>query len=46
MIGVFTGAPEYKVQVWIHTALQFESDEDLNRQAHAKVEEHATKRGV
>jgi hypothetical protein len=41
MIGVFTGEPEYKEKVWIHTALQFETDEELGRQAHEMAKAHA-----
>jgi hypothetical protein len=43
-VGVYTGDPTYKEQVWIHTALPFETDEDLSRQAHEKAKAHALAR--
>jgi hypothetical protein len=43
-IGVFTGDPAYKLEVWIHIALPFETDEELGRQAHEKAKADAATR--
>jgi hypothetical protein len=40
-IAVFLDDPDSKLEVWVHTALLHEHDDDLSRQAHKKAEEHA-----